>query len=111
MTATSPRTPNHLRPAPSQTKGLIGHPPQACRQQLTLLGRRVAVLSQKSMDASLRPGASNSTLTARSPLATAWRQLNRALDDYISCRLAPYNHDPIVNFALSSRTRATRRHA
>ena len=74
-------------------KGLIDRLPHAHRYQLTPLGRRVAVLFTKTYGRILGPGhvqldpALPDDLTARSPLATAWRQLDHALDDYISCQV------------------------
>ncbi len=74
-------------------KGLIERIPHSNRYQLTPLGRRVTVLFTKTYGRVLAPGlvqlnpALPSHLTARSPLATAWKHLDRALDDYISGQL------------------------
>jgi hypothetical protein len=71
-------------------KRLIERLPHSNRYQLTPLGRRVAVLFTKTYGRVLAPGlvqldsALPGELAARSPLATAWRRLDRALDDYIS---------------------------
>jgi hypothetical protein len=75
-------------------KGLIERLPHTNRYQLTPLGRRVAVLFTKTYGRVLAPGlvqldpALPAELAARSPLATAWRRLDHALDDYIGCQLA-----------------------
>ncbi|GAC1597991.1 MAG: hypothetical protein NVS3B21_23090 [Acidimicrobiales bacterium] len=64
------------------------------RYQLTPLGRRVAVLFTKTYGRVLAPGlvqldpALPPELAARSPLATAWRHLDHALNDYIGCQLS-----------------------
>ena len=70
-------------------KGLIVRLPGHRRYQLTPLGRRVAVLFTKTYGRVLAPGlaALDPRLPAksvrRSPLAIAWRQFDRALDDFI----------------------------
>ena len=70
-------------------KGLIVRLPGHRRYQLTPLGRRVAVLFTKTYGRVLTPGlaALDPRLPAesvrRSPLAIAWRQFDRALDDFI----------------------------
>ncbi len=70
-------------------KGLISRLPGAHRYQLTVHGRTVAVLFAKAYGRVLTPGfallglALPSEVAARSPLALSWRQLNRALDDFI----------------------------
>ena len=64
------------------------------RYQLTPLGRRVAVLFTKTYGRVLAPGLAAldprlpAELVKRSPLATAWRQLDRALDNFIGEGLA-----------------------
>jgi hypothetical protein len=75
-------------------KGLIERVPRSHRYHLTPLGRRVAVLFTKTYGRVLAPGLVQldprlpAEVTARSPLATAWRRLDRALDDYIGCQIA-----------------------
>ena len=75
-------------------KGLIERLPHSNRYQLTPLGRRVMVLFTKTYGRVLAPGLVQldphlpAELAARSPLATAWRHLDHALDDYISCQIA-----------------------
>ena len=76
-------------------KGLLQRVPATHRYQLTPLGRRVAVLFTKTYGRVLAPGLVQLNpdlvppdIAARSPLATAWRQLDRALNHYISCQLA-----------------------
>ena len=67
-------------------KGLIERHPHSHRYQLTRPGRRVAVLFTKTYGRVLAPGLAAldpelpDELAKRSPLATAWRQLNRQLD-------------------------------
>jgi hypothetical protein len=74
-------------------KHLIERLPHSNRYQLTATGRRVAVLFTKTYGRVLAPGLVQldpglpDELAARSPLATAWRHLDRALDDYISGQL------------------------
>ena len=74
-------------------KGIIERIPHTHRYQLTPLGRRVAVLFIKTHGRVLAPGlvqldpALPDDIASRSPLATAWRQLDRALDDYIGRQL------------------------
>ena len=59
------------------------------RYRLTPNGRAIAVLFTKAYGRVLGPGLSEldprlpPELAKRSPLATAWRQLNRALDEFI----------------------------
>jgi hypothetical protein len=71
-------------------KGLIFRLPHSQRYQLTPLGRRVAVLFTKAHARVLSPGfallgsALPADLAARSPLALAWRRLDRVLDDFIA---------------------------
>lgn len=70
-------------------KGLIERLPRSHRYRLTPLGRRVAVLFTKAHGRVLTPGLAwlDSRLPAdiatRSPLAVAWRQLDRALEGFI----------------------------
>lgn len=70
-------------------KGLIVRLPGHHRYQLTPLGRRVAVLFTKTYGRVLAPGLTAldpqlpPELAQRSPLATTWRQLDRALDDFM----------------------------
>ena len=60
------------------------------RYQLTDQGRRVAVLFTKAHGRVLPPGLLQldpslpDDIAARSPLAQAWRKLDRTLDDYIN---------------------------
>jgi hypothetical protein len=74
-------------------KGLIAKIARSRRYQLTSLGRRVAVLFTKTYCRVLAPGLSAldpqlpQQVTARSPLATAWRALERVLDDFIHAQL------------------------
>ena len=71
-------------------KGLIVRIPGRHRYQLTPLGRRVAVLFTKAYGRVLAPGLATldprlpDELATRSPLATAWRHLNRSLDQFIT---------------------------
>ena len=71
-------------------KELIVRLPGRHRYQLTPLGRRVAVLFTKTYGRVLAPGLTAldphlpPDLARRSPLATTWRQLDRALDNFIS---------------------------
>lgn len=70
-------------------KGLITKVPGTRRYQLTDSGRRVAVLFTKAYGRVLAPGLTAldprlpGEISARSPLATAWRRLDHALDDFI----------------------------
>jgi len=74
-------------------KGLIRRLPGRQRYLLTPLGRRIAVLFVKTYGRVLTPGlitldpALPPELVARSPLALAWRQLDRTLDTYINRQL------------------------
>jgi hypothetical protein len=74
-------------------KGIIVRIPHTHRYQLTPLGRRVAVLFTKAHARVLTPGlvqldpALPPAIAQRSPLATAWRHLDHALDNYISSQL------------------------
>jgi hypothetical protein len=69
-------------------KGLILKTPHSHRYQLTSLGRRVAVLFTKTYGRVLAPGLIlldpqlPDHPKRRSPLATNWRQLDGALDDF-----------------------------
>jgi hypothetical protein len=70
-------------------KGLIVKVPRTHRYQLTSLGRRVAVLFTKTYGRVLAPGLSAldprlpDELSARSQLASAWRRLEQALEEFI----------------------------
>lgn len=70
-------------------KGIILKVPSSSRYQLTPLGRRVAVLFTKTYGRVLAPGLVALDLrlpepTGRcSPLATAWRRFEQALDEYL----------------------------
>ena len=74
-------------------KGLIVKIPRTQRYQLTLLGRRVSVLFVKTYGRALAPGLTAldlrlpESVTARSPLATAWRRFDTALEGYIDTSL------------------------
>ena len=74
-------------------KGLILKTPHSHRYQLTPLGRRVAVLFTKTYGRVLAPGLIlldpklPDHLKQRNPLATAWRQLDDALDDFTNRQL------------------------
>lgn len=74
-------------------KGLILKIAHSHRYQLTDLGRRVAVLFTKTYGRVLAPGLVvldpqlPASLKRRSPLATAWQQLNSALEDFASRQL------------------------
>jgi hypothetical protein len=74
-------------------KGLILKISHSHRYQLTDLGRRVAVLFTKTYGRVLAPGLIvldpqlPAPLKRRSPLATAWQQLNSALEDFTSRQL------------------------
>jgi hypothetical protein len=74
-------------------KGLILKISHSHRYQLTDLGRRVAVLFTKTYGRVLAPGLVvldpqlPASLKRRSPLATAWQQLNSALEDFTSRQL------------------------
>jgi hypothetical protein len=75
-------------------KGLIVRLPGHHRYQLTPLGRQVAVLFTKAYGCVLTPGLTllDTTLAdhihRRSPLATAWRHFDHALDQFITDGLA-----------------------
>jgi hypothetical protein len=74
-------------------KGLILKISHSHRYQLTDLGRRVAVLFTKTYGRVLAPGLIvldpqlPASLKRRSPLATAWQQLDSALEDFASRQL------------------------
>jgi hypothetical protein len=74
-------------------KGIIWRVPHTHRYQLTPLGRRVAVLFTKAHARVLAPGlvqldpALPAEIAKRSPLATAWRQFDHALDDFITTKM------------------------
>ena len=74
-------------------KGLISRVPGAHCYQLTPFGRRVAVLFTKAHGRVLAPGLAlidplvPVDLVQRSPLATAWRQLDLALNDFVDRQL------------------------
>src|SRR5713101_5764189 len=74
-------------------KGLITRVPGSHCYQLTPLGRRVAVLFTKAHGRVLAPGLAlldpiiPAHLAQRSPLATAWRQLDLALNDFVDGQL------------------------
>jgi len=71
-------------------KALIERLPHSQRYRLTPLGRRVAVLFIKAHGRVLTPGLAwldnrlPADIATRSPLAVAWRQLDRALDGFIA---------------------------
>jgi hypothetical protein len=75
-------------------KGLIVRRPHSQRYDVTSTGRRVAVLFTKTHGRVLTPGLAVMDVTladdiaARSPLALAWRELHRTLDDFIDAGLA-----------------------
>ena len=75
-------------------KQLIQRLPHSNRYQLTALGRRVAVLFTKAYGRVLAPGltaldpALPADIGKRHPLATAWRALDRELDQFITNGLA-----------------------
>ena len=70
-------------------QGIIRKLPGTHRYQLTNVGRRVAVLFTKTYARVLTPGLSAldpklpDEIVTRSPLATAWRCMERTLDDFI----------------------------
>ena len=75
-------------------KGLIERIEHTHRYRLTTRGRAVAVLFTKAYGRVLGPGLAAldpglpAALAKRSPLATAWRQLNQAIDEFINDGLA-----------------------
>jgi hypothetical protein len=74
-------------------KALITRLPHSHRYQLTSFGRRVAVLFTKAHGRVLAPGLAlldptlPTDLIKRSPVATAWRQLDLALNGFIDHQL------------------------
>ncbi len=74
-------------------KGIIVRIPHTHRYQLTALGRRVAVLFTKTYGRILAPGlveldvSRPAGIGRATPLARAWRDLDRTLDDYINHQL------------------------
>jgi hypothetical protein len=74
-------------------KGLITRLPHSQRYQLTPCGRRTAVLFTKTHARVLAPGLAllhpllPDDLARRRPIATAWRQLDLALNDFIDHQL------------------------
>jgi hypothetical protein len=74
-------------------KGIIYRVPRTHRYRLTPLGRRVAVLFTKAHGRVLAPGLSwldpglPPDLARRSALATAWRQFDHALDDFVTTKM------------------------
>ena len=75
-------------------KQIIERLPGTHRYRLTPHGRAIAVLFTKTYGRILTPGLTDlslalpADLARRSPLAAAWRQLDRALDQHITARLA-----------------------
>ena len=75
-------------------KQIIERLPGTHRYRLTPHGRAIAVLFTKTYGRVLTPGLTDLSpalpgdLARRSPLATAWRQLDRALDQHITAGLA-----------------------
>jgi hypothetical protein len=75
-------------------KQIIERLPGTHRYRLTTHGRAIAVLFTKTYGRVLTPGLTGlspglpSDLARRSPLATAWRQLDHALDQHITAGLA-----------------------
>jgi hypothetical protein len=75
-------------------KQIIERLPGTHRYRLTPHGRAIAVLFTKTYGRVLTPGLTGLSpglpgdLARRSPLATAWRQLDRALDQHITAGLA-----------------------
>jgi hypothetical protein len=74
-------------------KGLITRLPHSQRYQLTPLGRRVAALFTKAHGRVLAPGLAlldpllPADVAQRSPLASAWRQLDLVLNDFVDAQL------------------------
>jgi len=74
-------------------KGLITRLPHSHHYQLTPFGRRAAVLFTKAHGRVLAPGLAlldplvPADLAERSPLASAWRQLDLALTDFVDHQL------------------------
>ena len=88
----------HLASGPSvwrlRRKQIIERLPGTHRYRLTPHGRAIAVLFTKTYGRVLTPGLTGlspglpNDFARRSPLATAWRQLDRALDQHITAGLA-----------------------
>ena len=80
--------------------------PRTHRYQLTSLGRRVAVLFTKTYGRVLTPGLSAldpklpEEIATRSPLATAWRSMERTLDDFVDADDCSMKFDRIVNIRV-----------
>lgn len=74
-------------------KGIIARIPSTHRYEVTPHGRRIAVLFTKAYGRVLTPTLAHldprlpADLAQRSPLATAWRQLDNALNTYIARQL------------------------
>jgi hypothetical protein len=74
-------------------KGLIWRLPHSQRYHLTTFGRRVAVLFTKAHGRVLAPGLAlldpllPVDLAQHSPLATAWRELDHALNNFVDAQL------------------------
>jgi hypothetical protein len=74
-------------------KRLVVKTPHTRRYQLTVVGRRVAVLFTKTYGRVLAPGLGvldprlPEAVTRRSPLAVTWRRFESALDDFIGGNL------------------------
>jgi hypothetical protein len=75
-------------------KQIIERLPGTHRYRLTKRGRAIAALFTKAYGRVLTPGLTalnpslGDDLARRSPLATAWRQFDRALDQHITAGLA-----------------------
>ena len=84
----------HLRPRRLRRKQIIERLPGTHRYRLTPHGRAIAVLFTKTHGRILTPAltalspALPDDLARRSALATAWRQLDRALGQHITAGLA-----------------------
>jgi hypothetical protein len=71
-------------------KGLLGRIPHSHRHRLTAFGRRIAVLFTKAYGRVLTPGLRAldprlpEPIARRSPLAMAWRNLERILDQFVA---------------------------
>lgn len=76
-------------------KGLIHRLHNAHRYELTTVGRAVAVLFTKSYTRVLTPALAildprlPEDIRRRTPLATAWRAFQRALDDFVERSFLP----------------------
>jgi hypothetical protein len=88
-------------------KELIERLPHSNRYRLTPLGRRVAVLFTKAHGRILTPGLAwldshlPAGVAARSPLASAWRQLERPSTGLSPTSWWPPKRDLLVNFVTS----------